>query len=225
MKKIFVCTLLCLMGLMGRAQGIDPTLARMIGDYTDKAEKELKTQAEVMGLETTGHLWIREEVDGTTSLQREFNRYLDSFRSIVSYAAEVYGFYQEVDRLVNNLGSLNAQLAVSPGNALAVALSARRNQIYRDIILQSVDIVNDIRLACLSGSKMTEKERMETVFGIRPKLKQMNRKLQRLAKAVKYTSLSKVWNEIQDRPASGDVDKAAITRQCMQRWKRNGRNQ
>jgi hypothetical protein len=53
----------------------------------------------------------------------------------------------------------------------------------------------------------------------------MNRKLQRLAKAVKYTSLSKVWNEIQDRPASGDVDKAAITRQCMQRWKRNGRNQ
>jgi hypothetical protein len=72
---------------------------------------------------------------------------------------------------------------------------------------------------------MTEKERMETVFGIRPKLKQMNRKLQRLAKAVKYTSLSKVWNEIQDRPASGDVDKAAITRQCMQRWKRNGRNQ
>ena len=86
----------------------------------------------------------------------------------------------------------------------------------------SVDIVNDIRQVCLSDTKMTEKERMEVVFGIRPKLKQMNRKLRQLTKAVKYTSLAEVWAEI-DYNARSEADKASITRQCMERWRRNGR--
>jgi hypothetical protein len=38
---------------------------------------------------------------------------------------------------------------------------------------------------------MTEKERVDIVFAIRPKLKTMNRKLMRLTKAVKYTSMSR----------------------------------
>lgn len=45
-----------------------------------------------MLMQTTGHLWTKEEVEATTNLQREFNNYLDSFRSIVSYAAQTYGF-------------------------------------------------------------------------------------------------------------------------------------
>ena len=39
-----------------------------------------------MLLQSTGHIWTKEEVEATTDLQREFNNYLDSFRSIVSYA-------------------------------------------------------------------------------------------------------------------------------------------
>ena len=64
----------------------------------------------------------------------------------------------------------------------------RRNQIYRDLILGSVEIVNDIRQVCLSNTKMTEKQRIEIVLAIRPKLQVMNKKLQRLGRAVKYTS-------------------------------------
>ena len=45
-----------------------------------------------MLMQTTGHLWTKEEVKATTDLQREFNSYLDSFRSIVCYAAQIYGF-------------------------------------------------------------------------------------------------------------------------------------
>ena len=78
-----------------RAQN-DPTLAGMILMYTNKAEKELKNQEKVMLLQSTGHIWTKEEVEATTDLQREFNNYLDSFRSIVSYAAQIYGFYHEV---------------------------------------------------------------------------------------------------------------------------------
>ena len=127
----------------------DPVLAGMIYAYTDKAEKELKNQEKVMLMQTTGHIWLKEEVEGTTNLQREFNNYLDSFRSIVVYAAQVYGFYHEIDRLVDNLGGFTKQLDKHPSNALAVTLSAKRNKIYRELIMGSVEIVNDIRLVCL----------------------------------------------------------------------------
>ena len=204
------------------AQGQDPTLAGMILLYTDKAKKELKQQEAMMLLETTGHIWIKEEVEGTTNLQKEFNNYLDQFHSIIAYAAQVYGFYHEIDKMVENLGSFSDQLSAHPSNAFAVALSSNRNKIYREIIMNSVDIVNDVRQVCLSDTKMTEKERLEIIFGIRPKLKLMNKKLQRLIKAVKYTSLADVWAEI-DYNARSEADKASITRQCMERWRRNGR--
>ncbi|MBR6212126.1 MAG: hypothetical protein IKQ64_03665 [Bacteroidales bacterium] len=204
------------------AQSIDPTLAAMIALYTEKAENTLKSQEEAMLLESTGHVWVKEEVDGTWQIQKEFNDYLDLFHGIVVYAAQIYGFYQEIDKMVGNLGKLSDQIAKSPGNAVAVALSANRNKVYREVILQSVEIVNDIRLVCLSDIKMTEKERTEIFFGVRPKLKEMNRKLQRLVRAVKYTSLSDVWNEINGRqPSKAEVQD--ITDKAFQRWRTIGK--
>ena len=117
------------------------------------------------------------------------------------------------------MGGLSEQLRKSPGNALAVALTPRRNQIYREIILGSVEIVNDIRHVCLSNTKMTEKQRVEIVFAIRPKLKLMNKRLQRLTRAVKYTSFADVWAEI-DEGAREKPDKLEITQACMRRWRR-----
>lgn len=209
-------------GSILHAQGEDPTLAAMILLYTDKAKSELKQQEKMMLLESTGHVWITEEVNATTDLQKQFNNYLDSFYGIIMYAAQIYGFYHEIDHLVKNLGSFSDQLSAHPSNALAVALSSNRNKIYREIIMNSVDIVNDVRQVCLSDTKMTEKERMEIIFGIRPKLKLMNRKLQRLAKAVKYTSLGDVWAEI-DYNARTGADKKSIVQESMLRWRRAGK--
>lgn len=168
--------LLCLTGIGEVQAQNDPVLAGMIAAYTEKAEKELKNQEKVMLMQTTGHIWTKEEVQATTDLQREFNNYLNSFRSIVCYAAQTYGFYYEVSRLTDNMDDFTKQLKRSPANTLAVALSTQRNKIYRELMMNSVEIVNDIRTACLSENKMTEKERMEIVFGIRPKLKTMNKK-------------------------------------------------
>ena len=212
---------LLLSGKLG-AQSIDPTLAAMIALYTEKAENTLKSQEEAMLLESTGHVWIKEEVDGTWQIQKEFNDYLDTFRGIIVYAAQIYGFYHEIDKMVGNMGKLNDQIAKRPGNAVAVALSANRNKVYRQVILQSVEIVNDIRMVCLSDVKMTEKERTEVFFGVRPKLKEMNKTLQRLIKAVKYTSLTDVWNEITERqPSKADVPD--ITDKAFQRWRSIGK--
>lgn len=201
----------------------DPVLAGMILLYTDKAQKELKNQEKVMMLQTTGHIWTKEEVQATADLQREFNKYLDSFRSIVCYAAQIYGFYHEISRLTDNMEDFSRQVSRSTTNALAVALSTERNRIYRELMLGSVEIVNDIRMACLAENKMTERERMEIVFGIRPKLKLMNTKLQRLTKAVKYTTMSDIWYEI-DEGARPVADKRDIVEAAKRRWKQIGKN-
>lgn len=205
------------------AQSMDPTLAAMVLLYTEKAEKTLEAQKKAMLLETTGHIWIEEEVDNTYKLHKEFNEYLDSFRGIIVYAAQIYGFYHEIEKLTENLQGLSTQITNSPSNAVAVALSTNRNKMYREIILQSVEIINDVRTLCLSDIKMTEKERIELVFGIRPKLKVMNQKLIRLTRAVKYTSMNDVWNEITDRqPAKADINN--ISKSAFQRWKSIGKN-
>ena len=201
----------------------DPVLAGMILLYTDKAQKELKNQEKVMMLQTTGHIWTKEEVQATADLQREFNKYLDSFRSIVCYAAQIYGFYHEISRLTDNMEDFTRQVSRSTTNALAVALSTERNRIYRELMLGSVEIVNDIRMACLAENKITERERMEIVFGIRPKLKLMNTKLQRLTKAVKYTTMSDIWYEI-DEGARPVADKRDIVEAAKRRWKQIGKN-
>lgn len=211
---------MCL-GLKVHAQ-IDPTLAGMVLIYTEKAKKTLKSQEKVMLLQTTGHIWTKEEVEAVADLQREFNDYLDSFRSVVSYAAQIYGFYHEITHLTENMGEFTQQLKSSPTNALAVALSTNRNKIYRELIYNSIEIINDIRAVCLSDNKMTENERMEIVFGIRPKLKLMNKKLQRLSIAVKYTSMGDIWVEITEQ-AVPKANKVEIARSAIRRWKRNGK--
>ncbi|MDC7150000.1 hypothetical protein [Parabacteroides johnsonii] len=224
MKRTILIVMLLTGICIGKIQAQnDPVLAGMILLYTDKAQKELKNQEKVMMLQTTGHIWTKEEVQATADLQREFNKYLDSFRSIVCYAAQIYGFYHEISRLTDNMEDFTRQVSRSTTNALAVALSTERNRIYRELMLGSVEIVNDIRMACLAENKMTERERMEIVFGIRPKLKLMNTKLQRLTKAVKYTTMSDIWYEI-DEGARPVADKREIVEAAKRRWKQIGKN-
>lgn len=222
MKRVILVMMLLLSINSIKAQN-DPVLSGMILLYTEKAEKTLKNQELAMMMQTTGHLWTKEEVEATADLQREFNTYLDSFRSILCYAAQIYGFYHEITLLTENMGGLIQQLEKNTTNALAVALSTNRNKIYREVILNSVEIVNDIRTVCLSKNKMTEQQRLEIVFNIRPKLQVMNKKLKRLTIAVKYTSMNDVWLEISEgtRPMA---DKTQIIEDAKRRWKQIGRN-
>ena len=223
MARILIILIFVCMGFSKVQAQNDPVLAGMIYMYTEKAEKELKNQEKVMLMQTTGHIWTKEEVKATTDLQREFNNYLNSFRSIISYAAQIYGFYHEIDRLIDNMGGFTKQLEAHPSNALAVALSTKRNKIYRELILNSVEIVNDIRHVCLTGNKMTEKERVEIVFDIRPKLKVMNKKLPRLTIAGTYTSLGAIWADRDGGRNRDGANEAPVGKVCVARWKRSGK--
>ena len=51
----------------------------------------------------------------------------------------------------------------------------------------------------------------------------MNKTLQRLTKAVKYTSLGDIWREI-DEGARPAADKRNIVEAAQRRWRQIGRN-
>ena len=224
-KSLFVILLLCLPWLLPspvHAQ-LDPTLTAMILEYTQKAKSQYNTQLETMAVETEGHVWLKQEVEATKNYQQQFDRYISTFRGIISYAAQVYGFYYEINHLTENMGRLSRQIGETPVNAVAVALHRNRNDIYVDIINRSVGIVNTIRQVCID-TKMTEKQRIELVFSIRPQLQQMNRKLAMLTKLVRCTTMAQVWDEIKYQSLPHREGKAGIVEECLGAWRVNGRS-
>ena len=224
-KSLFVILFLCLSWLLPspvHAQ-LDPTLTAMILEYTQKAKSQYNTQLETMAVETEGHVWLKQEVEATKNYQQQFDRYISTFRGIISYAAQVYGFYYEINHLTENMGRLSRQIGETPVNAVAVALHRNRNDIYVDIINRSVGIVNTIRQVCID-TKMTEKQRIELVFSIRPQLQQMNRKLAMLTKLVRCTTMAQVWYEIEYQSLPHREGKAGIVEECLGAWRVNGRS-
>ena len=144
--------------------GIDPGRVAAIELASDQAKKALKSQEKAQLLMTTGHAWIKEEVEVTTDFQREFNDYLDKFHDVLSIAAEIYGIYYEVTQTSKNVKALGEVLSDSPSNALAVAFSTRRNVVYRNIVRTTLDVIMDIRKVCFEKSKMTEEEKNKVKY-------------------------------------------------------------
>ena len=224
-NTIYILSLVCLVWLSTSPSfaQMDPTLTAMILEYTQKAKSQYNTQLETMAVETEGHVWLKQEVEATKNYQQQFDRYISTFKGILSYAAQVYGFYYEVNHLTENMGRLSRQIGDTPVNAVAVALHHNRNDIYVDIINRSIGIVNTIRQVCID-TKMTEKQRIELVFSIRPQLQQMNRKLAMLTKLVGCTTMAQVWYEIEYQSLPHREGKAGIVEECLETWRVNGQN-
>lgn len=201
----------------------DPALAGMILEFTEKAKLQYNSQLETMAMETEGHVWLKQEVETTKNYQRQFDNYLSSFRSVISYAAQTYGFYYEVNHLCENMGKLSDQIGQAPTNTIAVALHNKRNDIYVNIINKSVGIVNTIRQVCFD-KKMTEKQRVELVFSIRPQLKEMNYQLAMLTKLVRCTNMGLVWYGIEHNSLPHRTGKAGIVEDCLSVWRVNAKH-
>jgi len=199
---------------------VDPTLSGMVLYYTDKAKKQYNTQVAMMAVETEGHVWLKNEVDKTKDYQKQFDEYLSKFRGVLSYAAQTYGFYYEINRLCENMGKLTDQIGETPTNAIAVAIHDKRNDIYVNIVNKSVGILNTVRQVCLEN-KMTEKQRIELVFSIRPQLQQMNHDLATLTKLVRCTNMAQVWYGIEYGSLPHREGKAGVIEECLGIWKVN----
>lgn len=205
--------------------GIDPGRVAAIELASDQAKKALKSQEKAQLLMTTGHAWIKEEVEATTDFQREFNDYLDKFHDVLSIAAEIYGIYYEVTQTSKNVKALGEVLSDSPSNALAVAFSTRRNVVYRNIVRTTLDVIMDIRKVCFEKSKMTEQEKNKVISSIRPKLRAINKQLRQLTLTLRYTSFLDVWNELMDRAYYlNPATKHDIITRCRRQWWNNAKS-
>ena len=205
--------------------GIDPGRVAAIELASDQAKKTLKSQEKAQLLMTTGHAWIKEEVEATTDFQREFNDYLDKFHDVLSIAAEIYGIYYEVTQTSKNVKALSEVLSDSPSNALAVAFSTRRNVVYRNIVRTTLDVIMDIRKVCFEKSKMTEEEKNKVISSIRPKLRTINKQLRQLTLTLRYTSFLDVWNELMDRAYYlNPATKHDIITRCRRQWWNNAKS-
>ena len=205
--------------------GIDPGRVAAIELASDQAKKALKSQEKAQLLMTTGHAWIKEEVEATTDFQREFNDYLDKFHDVLSIAAEIYGIYYEVTQTSKNVKALGEVLSDSPSNALAVAFSTRRNVVYRNIVRTTLDVIMDIRKVCFEKSKMTEEEKNKVISSIRPKLRAINKQLRQLTLTLRYTSFLDVWNELMDRAYYlNPATKHDIITRCRRQWWNNAKS-
>lgn len=222
MKNVIYTILLALLVCLptvSHAQ-VDPVLAGMIVEFTQKAKSQYNSQLKTMAIETEGHVWLKQEVESTKNYQKQFDEYLNSFRNIISYAAQTYGFYCEVSHLCDNMGKLSSQIGDTPVNAIAVALHNKRNDIYVSIINKSIGIVNTIRQVCID-KKMTEKQRIELVFSVRPQLKDMNYQLAMLTKLVRCTNMGLVWYNIEYNSLPHRTGKAGVVEDCLNVWKVN----
>lgn len=124
--------------------GIDPARAAAIDLASELEKKALDTQYKVQMLQATGHIWTRQEVDAVTDFQKEFNDYISTFNNLLTYAAEIYGIYYDVNSLAGTLSWLNREIGNHPENAFAVALSTRKNNIYMKVLNTGIDVAMDI---------------------------------------------------------------------------------
>ncbi len=192
--------------------GIDPGRVAAIELASDQAKKTIEAQEKAQLLMTTGHAWIKEEVEATTDFQREFNDYLDKFHDVLSIAAEIYGIYYEVTQTSKCVKDVGQVLSESPTNALAVAFSTRRNVVYRNLVRTSLKV-------CFESSKMTEQEKNKAISSIRPKLRVINKQLRQLTLALRYTSFLDVWNELTERAYHiNPATKHDIITRCRRYW-------
>ena len=186
--------------------GIDPARAAAIDVASELEKKALNAQYKVQLLQTTGHLWTRQEVDAVTDFQKEFNDYISTFNSLLAYAAEIYGIYYDLNSLVGTVKWLNREIGNHPENAFAVVLSTRKNNIYMRVIQTGTNVALDIRQFVMSTKgKATEAQRLKVLETIRPKLRQLDKELRLLCKYIRYTSIEDLWHEISGRhytPAS-----------------------
>ena len=201
---------------------LDPTLSGMIIAFTEKAKDQYNSQLGMMAVETEGHVWLKSEVSATKDFQKQFDDYVSSFRNVISFAAQTYGFYYEISRLCDNMGKLTEQIGDTPTNAIAVAIHSKRNDIYVDIINRSMGVVNTIRQVCID-KKMTEKQRVELVFSIRPQLQSMNHDLATLTKLIRCTNMAQVWYQIEYGSVPHREGKAGVVEECLDMWRVNAR--
>ena len=179
----------------------DPVRAKLFTDYAKSEAKAIKSQNKQLEQMIGLHKLTSDEVKKITNYQKRYNEYLDSLKNFLTWAANIYTIFYEVDQTVKNLNELKSIVVTCPSNTMAVALSRSKNNIYNDVIDNGIQVALDVkRLLPLSedgdrNSKMSEFERIECIERVRNDLRSMNYKIRKMCRLMRYTTLMDSWYE------------------------------
>ena len=193
----------------------DESFALAIAAYT-KSEAKALGASDALLLERRDAMNDMEKIfDNCAYFEKEFNDYLSSFREVVVFAAQMYGFYLEIDDIKSSFQQIQKNIKEHPNNVLAVVFSSRKNDIIRNFINRGTDIVTDISDLCFGN--MTQADRLRTLYAIRPKLALLSRDMRDMARVIRYTSWMDVWYEVTGEIAPAKT-KAEVAQESMEHW-------
>lgn len=218
MKKIsLIFVFLVLASCLSVKAGVDPARAVLIDRISAKGKNIVDTQMKTQALNTAGHVWLKEGIDDLNRFVDDYNQYLDSFHNVIVIAAETYGLYYEFKQTANQVVAIQDVIKKHPTNVLASVV--RKAPVYKDVILSTLNVLNDIRDVYKRGSMMTEKERMKILSQARPKLHKLNRNLRQLEIAIRYSTFVDVWYDITGKAyIMNEAKKKDIIARSRRQW-------
>ena len=219
MRKAKTILLLLLLTLMGSAQNMDPARMVLYTNWDKTNQRMAWEEAAAISSQTYHHVWIAEELDKVTNLQRQFSEYLDSLHDVIAIAAQLYGSYYEFSQMATNLKNIASACEESPTNVLANAFKEDKRNIVTNIVTKTSDMLLDLRKIFFDKTKMTERERYILLDEVRRKMKETNLMLRRLERSIRYYSLCDLWNEVRNREyAFRQKTNGEIAREARDRW-------
>lgn len=212
----------------------DPERALLFGIVAKTQSKALIAQNAVLATTLGGYKMNGDVIRKTNSFIKEYNDWLDSFGDVLTIAANLYGIYYNVDRIIKDISEFQKVTKVNPKNLVAVSLSPSKNKVYASILNDGLNIVSDLEMM-ITGSKtvrdsktkvkmktkMSLMERTMTIINVRKRLQAIDRKMRTLNRFILYTSLYDTYYEVTgDVPYKGHHTRqlSEILADCKSRW-------
>ena len=177
----------------------DPTRLAAYHDYVKRENSTLSGYIAAQAALIAAEKNVNQELASLNDYRTELDNYMKKVHDVITIAANVYGLFYEVSDLYKNYKSLAIAIAENSDNLVAVALSRQQSHTIEEMVTEMAGLVGDIRTVLSKKKRMTEKERLQMLSNIRPKLKRLNIKLVRIEKMVRYYSFVQLWDELDAR--------------------------
>ena len=223
MKKIIAILSFLFLTAMPSFAQIDGYRAVLFGQYGTYTSSALAAQDALLMLCYSEHHSIKQDSKKIANFQRKFNKYLDDLGDVLSFCANMYGIYYQVDQLTHNITYLKNLTLHCPSNVAAVALSEKKQGMYKEVFDQGLSLVNDLYeilpVKKSKNTKSTEYQKMTTEAKIQRKLYALNVKIVRLSRHIKYTTLLDTWYEYAGRRKRYKTRSIKeVVDECTRRW-------
>lgn len=234
-KKIILLTIMILSIKLNMFAGSpDPERAALYAIVTATQSKALAAQDAALGLTLAGYKMNGDVIRKTNKFMKEYNDWLNSFGDVLTIAANLYGIYYNVDRIIKDISEFQTVTKVNPKNVIAVSLSPSKNKIYNSILQDGLELVSDLEIMA-TGTKTTVNgktkvkmkaklslmERTMMIIDVRQRLQAIDRELCTINRYIRYTSLYDTYFEVTgDRPYKNHHTRSLdeIITDCKNRW-------